>query len=95
MLPPPHSTRFLTLSLPHAAPLLTLASSLTLPLPPQLYLQDNRLSTLAENMLPWLDLTLVDLQNNPWNCDCHLKWVAETLIPDLEKKNPQTTLSLM
>lgn len=46
-------------------------------------------------MLPWLDLSLVDLQNNPWNCDCNLKWVAETLIPDLQQKNPQTTLSLM
>ncbi|XP_050690510.1 leucine-rich repeat neuronal protein 1-like isoform X2 [Eriocheir sinensis] len=61
----------------------------------EIHLQDNRLTTLEEGMLPWLDLTLVDLQNNPWNCDCNLQWVAERLIPDLQQKNPQTTLSLM
>lgn len=61
----------------------------------EIHLQDNRLTTLSEEMLPWLDLRLVDLQNNPWNCDCHVKWIAEKLIPDLEDKNPQTTLSIL
>lgn len=61
----------------------------------EIHLQDNRLSTLSENMLPWLDMLLVDLQNNPWDCDCKAKWIAETLIPDLEDKNPQTTLSIL
>ncbi|XP_063848635.1 leucine-rich repeat neuronal protein 1-like [Scylla paramamosain] len=61
----------------------------------EIHLQDNRLSTLSEKMLPWLDLLFVDLQNNPWECDCNVKWIAETLIPDLEDKNPQTTLSIL
>ncbi|KAG0715535.1 Leucine-rich repeat neuronal protein 1 [Chionoecetes opilio] len=61
----------------------------------EIHLQNNHLSTLSEKMLPWLDLRLVDLQNNPWDCDCRAKWIAETLIPDLEDKNPQTTLSIL
>ncbi|KAK4288526.1 hypothetical protein Pmani_038448 [Petrolisthes manimaculis] len=61
----------------------------------EIHLQDNHLTTLSETLLPWLQLRYVDLQNNPWNCDCNLKWIATTLIPDLENKNPETTLSIM
>lgn len=61
----------------------------------EVHLQDNRLSTLNENMLPWMNVQYVDIQDNPWNCDCNLKWVAEKLLPELEKKNPRTTLSLL
>lgn len=60
----------------------------------EIHIQDNKLSSLEENMLPWRELKVVDIQNNPWNCDCHLKWVAQELIPVLETKNPETTLSI-
>ncbi|XP_066964038.1 leucine-rich repeat neuronal protein 3-like isoform X1 [Macrobrachium rosenbergii] len=61
----------------------------------EIHIQDNQLKTLSKDMLPWLDLQVVDIQNNPWNCDCHFRWVAETLIPDLERKNPGLTLSIL
>lgn len=61
----------------------------------EIHIQDNHLQTLDESMLPWLQLQYVDIQNNPWDCDCHFKWVAKELIPDLERKNPGTTLSIL
>ncbi|XP_045626136.1 chondroadherin isoform X2 [Procambarus clarkii] len=61
----------------------------------QIHIQNNNLMVLEEELLPWLALTYVDIQNNPWNCDCNFRWVAETLLPDLEAKNPQTTLSIL
>ncbi|XP_069949668.1 tsukushi isoform X1 [Cherax quadricarinatus] len=61
----------------------------------EIHVQDNNLMTLSEDMLPWLSLKYIDIQNNPWNCDCKFQWVAERLIPDLENKNPATTLSIL
>ncbi|XP_042889301.1 leucine-rich repeat neuronal protein 1-like [Penaeus japonicus] len=60
----------------------------------EVHIQANRLSSLNENMLPWMNIKYVDIQDNPWNCDCNLKWVAEKLLPHLEE-NPGTTLSLL
>ncbi|XP_068249982.1 leucine-rich repeat neuronal protein 3-like isoform X2 [Palaemon carinicauda] len=61
----------------------------------EIHIQDNQLKALSKDMLQWLDLQLVDIQNNPWNCDCQFRWVAEKLIPDLERKNPELTLSIL
>ncbi|CAL4064553.1 unnamed protein product, partial [Meganyctiphanes norvegica] len=61
----------------------------------EIYLQSNALTTLAEDMLPWTTLKVVDLQNNPWSCDCKLRWLAEDLIPLIERTNPSKTLSLI
>ncbi|XP_042214279.1 leucine-rich repeat neuronal protein 1-like [Homarus americanus] len=61
----------------------------------EIHIQNNNLMALPEDLVPWLRLKYVDIQNNPWNCDCHFKWVATKLIPDLEAKNPDRTLSII
>ncbi|XP_058806128.1 toll-like receptor 13 [Phymastichus coffea] len=41
-----------------------------------LSLQNCALETLEENLLPIVQKTAaVDLQNNPWRCDCNMKWI--------------------
>ncbi|XP_022253120.1 leucine-rich repeat-containing G-protein coupled receptor 4-like [Limulus polyphemus] len=38
-------------------------------------LRNNSLNTLYEDALPWCKLETLDLRDNPWNCDCKLKWI--------------------
>ncbi|CAL4064555.1 unnamed protein product [Meganyctiphanes norvegica] len=61
----------------------------------ELHINSNSLSTISKEMLPWSSLKVVDLQNNPWNCDCNLEWLATELMPYLERTNPTKTLSLL
>ncbi|XP_055532977.1 leucine-rich repeats and immunoglobulin-like domains protein 1 [Wyeomyia smithii] len=42
-------------------------------------LRDNALSTVREELLPWLQLKNYDLSGNPLVCDCHLHWLSVTL----------------
>ncbi|XP_076338429.1 uncharacterized protein LOC143240212 [Tachypleus tridentatus] len=40
-------------------------------------LRNNSLNTLYEDALPWCNLETLDLRDNPWNCDCKLKWIKK------------------
>ncbi|KAG7177555.1 Leucine-rich repeat neuronal protein 1-like 1, partial [Homarus americanus] len=62
-----------------------------------LQLSDNPLLSVIDRkaFYPVMDDKLALQENNPWNCDCHFKWVATKLIPDLEAKNPDRTLSII
>ncbi|XP_034171755.1 uncharacterized protein LOC117600430 [Osmia lignaria lignaria] len=43
----------------------------------QLLINDCSLKTLDYNMLPIIKRTaLLNLQNNPWNCDCKMQWMS-------------------
>lgn len=44
-------------------------------------LRSNSLSTLSANMLPWRAIPILDLQGNPWHCDCYLSWIVNCSIP--------------
>ncbi|XP_055593119.1 leucine-rich repeat-containing protein 70 [Uranotaenia lowii] len=55
----------------------------------QLYLHNNNLSVLESQLLArWDDMNLIDLRNNPWNCDCENQWIIEALLPIVEKATP-------
>ncbi|XP_019644757.1 PREDICTED: carboxypeptidase N subunit 2-like [Branchiostoma belcheri] len=43
----------------------------------KLSISNNRLSSLSKDVLALPPLTRVQLQGNPWKCDCHLKWLRE------------------
>ncbi|XP_061401972.1 leucine-rich repeat neuronal protein 3 [Musca vetustissima] len=43
-------------------------------------LKANGLTTLAEGLFPWQDLTTLDLSENPIACDCRVMWLRNVLI---------------
>jgi len=45
----------------------------------ELYLQNNRLTTLDKRTLNFDELTELNLEHNPWLCDCRLQWLTESM----------------
>jgi len=48
---------------------------------------------LPRELLPdasnWSQLDVIDLQKNPWACDCHNEWMADTLIRQIRRATPE------
>lgn len=45
----------------------------------QLYLNNNGLNSLQKSLLNWQDSEVVQLDGNPWHCDCHVEWFTEKI----------------
>lgn len=60
----------------------------------ELHLQSNALHTLPAQLALWKELNIVDVQNNPWRCDCDMNWFISDLMPVLAKTNPDFVLAL-
>ncbi|PNF22316.1 hypothetical protein B7P43_G02947 [Cryptotermes secundus] len=60
----------------------------------ELHLQSNALHTLPTQLAPWKKLAIVDVQDNPWRCDCNLDWFINELLPLLEDTTPDLVLGL-
>jgi len=41
----------------------------------RVHLEDNRLTSLSEESLPWSTLNETKLGANPWTCDCNMVWM--------------------
>lgn len=57
----------------------------------KLDLSNNKLRWLPEKLLDWATMVGVDLQGNPWHCECSLQWMVDSLIPTVYK-NDQSLL---
>ncbi|KAK2709596.1 hypothetical protein QYM36_013311 [Artemia franciscana] len=60
----------------------------------EIHLRANALEHLSQYMLPWEKLNIVDIEENPWRCDCHLKWMINSLVGQINRNTPDLTLSL-
>ncbi|XP_077518755.1 uncharacterized protein LOC144128861 isoform X1 [Amblyomma americanum] len=43
----------------------------------ELYLQNNKIKYLDEDIAPWKQFEILDLQGNPWACDCNNAWIRK------------------
>lgn len=43
----------------------------------EISLKGNSLTTLSKDTLNWNDISDIDLSENPWKCDCHLRWIMD------------------
>lgn len=53
----------------------------------ELRLRQNALTTLDRLLLPWMRVGTVDLQENPWHCDCRLQWM-KTIVAHKDSSGP-------
>ncbi|MCL4123735.1 UNVERIFIED_CONTAM: hypothetical protein GTU68_030591 [Idotea baltica] len=53
----------------------------------ELHLEGNDLSSLPIEALPWHEIPYLNLQSNPWNCDCKFEWIAKDVIPAMVQNN--------
>lgn len=61
----------------------------------EVYLQNNALTTLDQHMLDWGAVDVVDIQHNPWQCDCLNRWFAEGLVQGILAYHPKYAKSIM
>ena len=55
----------------------------------QLYLNNNNLTSIDQNMLVrWDKVTTIDLRWNPWNCDCTNHWLIQSLMKEINTTKP-------
>lgn len=45
----------------------------------EISLKGNSLTTLSRETLNWVDIQDIDLSENPWKCDCHLRWITDIM----------------
>jgi len=55
----------------------------------QLDLSNNGLAGLSPGVASWSELSSVNLQGNPWRCECNLQWMLDELLPDLYRWTPE------
>jgi len=60
----------------------------------ELYLNDNALTHVSDGLVPWKVVRYIDVQNNPFKCDCELEWMATELMPELIRTNPELTTNI-
>ncbi|XP_065200926.1 leucine-rich repeat neuronal protein 1-like isoform X2 [Planococcus citri] len=55
-----------------------------------LVLNNNALRYIESHLVSrWESLKVIDLQQNPWMCDCENQWLVSTLTPIIQKTSPE------
>ncbi|XP_022109693.1 toll-like receptor Tollo [Acanthaster planci] len=50
-----------------------------------IFLNDNRIRTVMEETFDLPNLVAVKLDDNPWHCDCQMRWIREAMFPDSKR----------
>ena len=50
-------------------------------------LKGNALTTLSPESLPWKIINDLDFSDNPWRCDCHMKWLVNLTVNERTEEN--------
>merc|ERR1711936_1250172 len=65
----------------------------------ELLLSENRLRYLPSMLLPtfsnWKEIKVLDIQGNPWWCDCHNEWMISTLVKLIYATTPHLTPNII
>ena len=46
-------------------------------------------SMLLTSFSDWYRLEVINLQDNPWKCNCHNEWMFKTIVPWIYNKTPE------
>ncbi|KAL0281169.1 UNVERIFIED_CONTAM: hypothetical protein PYX00_002234 [Menopon gallinae] len=57
-------------------------------------LSRNRLDSISNKLFNWQNSRMVDLQDNPWNCDCDFQWIVDEYLPHFYKQKPEILFEL-
>jgi hypothetical protein len=52
-------------------------------------LNDNGLTHIDRALAAWDNIDFVDIQNNPFRCDCNLDWMVNSLVDRIRRDMPQ------
>lgn len=52
-----------------------------------IYLENNQLTVVDENLAPWSSLQELKLGHNPWMCDCNMAWIKNIDLDKVDKEN--------
>ncbi|CAG2052927.1 unnamed protein product [Timema podura] len=57
-------------------------------------LSSNAFTSVSQTLLDWKTLQTVDLQDNPWHCECSLQWMLDIVVAKLYKVDQQLLYNL-
>nr|CAD7592281.1 unnamed protein product [Timema genevievae] len=61
---------------------------------PNIDLSSNAFTSVSQTLLDWKTLQTVDLQDNPWHCECSLQWMLDIVVAKLYKVDQQLLYNL-
>nr|CAD7443691.1 unnamed protein product [Timema bartmani] len=61
---------------------------------PNIDLSSNAFTSVSQTLLDWKMLQTVDLQDNPWHCECSLQWMLDIVVAKLYKADQQLLYNL-
>jgi hypothetical protein len=59
-----------------------------------MYLNDNGIHVLHQAMAAWEYVDKLNIQNNPFRCDCNIQWMVETLVPEIQSAKREFVLDV-
>lgn len=59
----------------------------------EFHFRGNNVSSIPSTLLPWSDLDLIDIEENPFICDCRAGWLIRDLLPIITDMTPELTQS--
>jgi len=60
----------------------------------EFHFRGNNVSSIPSTLLPWQDLDLIDIEENPFICDCRAGWLIRDLLPIITDITPELTQSI-